>query len=299
MTGFAFFAAALFCTLPAAAGDPPTSTHNAPGRIAYGPGRKLAELANPAVDESSGLACSRRHRGLFWTHNDSGDEARIYLFDLKGRDLGSRVLRGIIAYDWEDIVSFEDDGKCYLLVCDVGNNGLAAEVQLLHLIEEPPTDPGRGEKVHHVPVIRTIFITYEDDHRDCEAVAFDPAGRTLLLATKERASDCLVYALPWPEKPTNEAQVARRIAALRIPPVTGMDVSPDGRRAVLLTYGNAYEFARAGEEHWAAAFSRKPREIVLPERVQGEAICYGPDGRTLYLTSEKRPTPLWEVPAKP
>ena len=39
-------------------------------------------------------------------------------------------------------------------------------------------------------------------------------------------------------------------------------------------------------------------EIVLPVRVQGEAICYGQDGKTLYLTSEKRPTPLWEVPVK-
>ena len=38
------------------------------------------------------------------------------------------------------------------------------------------------------------------------------------------------------------------------------------------------------------------REIGMPLRIQGESICYGPDGKTLYLTSEKLPTPLWEVP---
>ena len=40
----------------------------------------------------------------------------------------------------------------------------------------------------------------------------------------------------------------------------------------------------------------------MPRRVQGESICYGIDGRTLYLTSECKgkssadPSPLLEVP---
>jgi hypothetical protein len=36
----------------------------------------------------------------------------------------------------------------------------------------------------------------------------------------------------------------------------------------------------------------------MPRRRQGESICYGPDGKTLYLTSEQLPTPLWEVPVE-
>ena len=76
-----------------------------------------------------------------------------------------------------------------------------------------------------------------------------------------------------------------------------MDVSPDGRRAVVLSYGDAYEYFRRPEEDWAAAFARGPRLLPMPERQQGEAIGYGADGRSLYLTSEKRPTPLWVVPS--
>jgi hypothetical protein len=34
----------------------------------------------------------------------------------------------------------------------------------------------------------------------------------------------------------------------------------------------------------------------MPQRRQGETVCYGPDGKTLYLTSEFAPTPLFEVP---
>ena len=33
----------------------------------------------------------------------------------------------------------------------------------------------------------------------------------------------------------------------------------------------------------AFAFARKPQTINLPPRRQGESICYGPDGKTLYL----------------
>ncbi len=273
--------------------DPP----DAAGRIAYGPPRHLAELANRAIDESSGLACSRRKPGLFWTHNDSGDAARVYLLDLQGRDLGSCELAGVErAWDWEDMASFSWRGKPYLLVGDVGNNGLSAPFQVLYLIEEPGTDAENRLLAEKVPVVQTIQFSYDDDHRDCEAVGVDPTDRTILLATKHYEAKCHIYVLPWPKNDPKATVVARRIATVDLPLVTAMDVSPDGRRAVLATYLHAHEFVRKADEDWAAAFARRARVIRLPLRVQGESICYGPDGKTLYLTSEKQPAPLWEVP---
>jgi hypothetical protein len=90
---------------------------------------------------------------------------------------------------------------------------------------------------------------------------------------------------------------ARAIAPLGIPDVTAMDISPDGARAIVLTYIDAYEYVRATDETWAEAFSREGRLVSMPPRIQGESICYGPDGKTLYLTSEGASQPLWEVPA--
>jgi hypothetical protein len=272
------------------------TTQNPPGRAAYGRGRELCRLKNRSIDESSGLACSRRKPGFFWTHNDSGGDARVYLFDSEGRDLGACQLKDIFAYDFEDMFSFEADGKSYLVLCDVGNNVRASPVQMLHVIEEPPFDAEKGVQVNQISVTQTIYLSYEDDHRDCEAVAVDPTSRTILLATKERDTQCYVYSLRWPQSQAKKALSARRIATLKLPTVTAMDVSPDGRRAVALTYGNAFEYVRAENEDWRQAFSRAPREIVVPERVQGESICYGADGKTLYLTSEKLPTPLLIVP---
>ena len=53
------------------------------------------------------------------------------------------------------------------------------------------------------------------------------------------------------------------------------------------------------EETWRDAFAKPPQEIALPGltegRRQGEAICYGLDGVSLYLSSEKYPCPLFVI----
>lgn len=274
----------------------PPGYRPAPAPLRYAPAQRLCYLADQRITESSGLACSRRTSGIFWTHNDSGDDACLYAFDTHGRNLGTCILRGVVAFDWEDIASLSFQDRPYLLIGDIGNNARAAAVHMIYLIEEPPLDPCKPGAPTPVRVLQLIHFAYEDDHRNCEALAIDPTSRTILLATKELLFGCRVYSLEWPKNDPKKVSIARHIATLRIPPATAMDISPDGQRAVVLTYGNAYQFTRAPGEPWAKAFARPGEEIALPHRAQGEAICYGPDGKTLYLTSEKRPTPLWEVP---
>ncbi len=269
-----------------------------PETIRYGRGRKLCDLACRQLDESSGLAVSRRAPGLFWSHNDSDNDAKLYLFDRQGRDLGWGSIQGTKAFDWEDIASFTDEGKPYLLIADTGNNNLAAAVHMLHVIEEPSVDSERGVLVRDVPLARTIYFAFEDDYRNCEAVGIDPTDKTILLVSKERGRECHAYVLPWPKQDVKKAHVARLAATLRLRQATGLDVSPDGRRAIVVTYNHAFEFVRGEKENWFAALARPPREITLPDRLQGESICYGSDGKTLYLTSERLPTPLWEVPVE-
>jgi hypothetical protein len=62
-----------------------------------------------------------------------------------------------------------------------------------------------------------------------------------------------------------------------------------------VTYLLALEYPREETETWAQAFAKEPRIIQVPPRTQGEAICYGLDSRTLYLTSEQLPAPLFKV----
>jgi hypothetical protein len=276
----------------------PAAVPDEPETVEYESARELCKLANNKVTESSGLACSRNAPGVFWTHNDSGDAPRVYAFNTEGKDLGACLVTGIRARDWEDMASFKIQGQSFLLLGDVGDNDKKNDVHELYLVREPPIDARRGVAVQQMPVLSVIRYRYEDGRHNCESVGVDPATRTILFVPKDGGQKCGAYAIPFPKQPSPDPVVARKIATLNIPTATGMDVSANGRRAVVVTYGDAYEYKRGADEDWAAAFARQPRKLPMPQRAQGESICYGPDGTTLYLTSEKAPTPLWEIPAK-
>ena len=270
--------------------------------IEYAPGQKLCELANRKIGESSGLACGRLAKDVFWTHNDSGDPPVIYAFGADGKDLGAFRVQGAAAKDWEDMASFKIGKKAFLLLADVGDNARKRKTCELYIVREPrlprtTTRPAPGKPAAgRVKVRVKIVFAYEDGPHDCESVAVDANGRKIYLATKETPLTAKIYELPLPNKSPRKTLKAKAVADLPTLFATAMDISPDGLRAVVLNYGAAYQYTRAPGQTWAKAFSQLPRQIKVPARRQGESICYGPDGKTLYLTSEKLPTPLWQVP---
>jgi len=268
-----------------------------PGTV-YGEGRELCKLANQAIKESSGLACGRVNPGVFWTHNDSGDQPRLFAFNAKGEDLGAFTIAGAAARDWEDLASFKIGEQGFLLIADVGDNAEKRALYSLYLVAEPRLEAGgpAGAK-RQLQCLQTINFVYEDGAHNCEAVAVDAQARVAYLVSKRAEAGCKVYSVSLAGE-KNARQTAKAVAALEIPTVTAMDISADNQRAVVLTYGNAYEYVRAADETWAAAFARKGRELKMPARGQGESVCYGPDDRTLYLTSEGEPCPFLEVPVK-
>ena len=279
-------------TLPLFA-DPAATTQP----IDYAPGIEIARLANPAINESSGIASSRTNPGLLWTHNDSGDTARLFAFNEKGEDLGTYNVTDASAKDWEDMAAFSIEGKNFLLLADIGDNPSARKSCTLYLVAEPQVR-ARPEKPVAVPSAARIDFTYEDGPHNCESVAVDTARKEIVLVSKTNKIECKAYTLPLTLTGHIENAVAKPIATLKIPTTTGMDISPDNLRAIVTTYGDAYEYSRAENEDWAAAFTRAPRVIKLPPRPQGESICYGPDGKSLYLTSEGKSSPLLKITPK-
>jgi hypothetical protein len=249
-------------------------------------------LANLRIDESSGLARSRRSDGVFWTHNDSGDGPFLYAFNRRGEDLGTFRVARADHVDWEDLAAFNLDGRHLLLIGDTGDNARQRPHGTLYLVEEPAV-PASGTA--EATLLRTIRFRFQDGPEDGEGVAVDPTSRTVLIATRYHEPRCDVYALPLLDNEPAEPLVARRIARLPIDVGNAMDISPDGRRAVIGTYGDAYEFTRRKGETWAEAFSRPPRVLAMPRRRKGEAVAYGADAETLHLTSEGSPCRLWTV----
>lgn len=274
------------------------ATAVAEGQIQYGPARELCKLADQQIIESSGIACSRVNRGVFWTHNDSGDTARIFAFNVKGESLGTFTLAGVQARDWEDIASYQRGKAGFLLIGDIGDNKAHRPDYTIYFVVEPLLRAVGKSAPAVIQPLATIHFRYSDGSHNCESLAIDPTDEVIYLVSKTGDPQCQVYSLPLPKGRTAQVLVAKPIATLKIPTTTAMDISPDGLRAVVLTYGDAYEYSRGPKETWAAAFARAPRRLPTPRRAQGESICYGPDGRQLYLTSEKLPCPLLEVPTE-
>src|SRR5689334_15559786 len=56
------------------------------------------ELA--ASNEASGLAASRKNAGVLWTHDDSGDSARVFAMTFAGAHLGIYDVAAADFVDW-------------------------------------------------------------------------------------------------------------------------------------------------------------------------------------------------------
>jgi hypothetical protein len=278
-----------------------------PGPADNGGARLAAVIIEPVLDEISGLAQSRRDPELLWTHNDSGDAAQIYAIGSDGVLRATLRLNGVRHVDFEDIAAFELDGEPYLMVGDVGDNGGVRREMQLHVLREPEVAVDGA-----VDVAWTIRFRWPDGPRDCEAIAVDPHRGEVLLASKKRVPAEL-FRLPLRPPPQSEGrlQVAERIglfAGIAQPSaeelaqnpiygryraqVTAIDLSPDGRRLVVLTYRQAYLYDRGANEGWGRAVRRPPRGLVLPWLAQAEAIAFDREATTIWVSSERLPAPL-------
>ncbi|MEO1237882.1 MAG: hypothetical protein AAFX76_13945 [Planctomycetota bacterium] len=292
----------LLCGIAAAFGLAAAGcVHAQPGPPAYEPMREVGRVAHPAIDESSGLAASRLNPGYLWTHNDSGDSPRLFLLKPTGELALEYRVDLPRAIDWEDMAAFELDGEHVLLVGDVGDNQARRSRLTLWLIPEPLYDP--AQRFIQPPTIgaaRKLDFTFADGPQDCESVAFDPVTRTLILVTKVDPRKNLfttagVYLWPLPDEDPDEPVVLERAADLTLRITVAADVSPDGSRCVVATYGDAWEYPRKPEETWAQAFAEPPHHVPLGPRGQSEAIAYSHDGGSLFLTAEGVNKPLWGV----
>ena len=61
---------------------------------------QVTEIQTVKIREPSGLARSRRHEGVFWTHNDSGDVPRFFAIDANGNLLAEFSVEGASHTDW-------------------------------------------------------------------------------------------------------------------------------------------------------------------------------------------------------
>jgi hypothetical protein len=294
-----------------------------PGPYSLEPARVSAPvlsgwLAHPGIVEASGIAASRLRNDLLWIINDGGGGQWLYAVGRDGSDRGKVKVENASNVDWEDLAAYRDKGEAFLLIADFGDNQAERMTKTLYFVPEPQLKTRRFEENRSVFWTRRIRFAFGDGPRDCEGIGVDVRRRKILLSTK-RTQPPQVYELPLPDRngdgpvriaersgqmlhipPPSEEEVARdpRYGRFRSQP-TALDISADGNRAAVMTYGNGYLYKRRLQESWTAALGRPPRLIVMPDLRQAEALCFDATGKSLFVTSEKRPAPLYRLDLLP
>ncbi|HEU4709933.1 MAG TPA: hypothetical protein VFS76_00130 [Pyrinomonadaceae bacterium] len=272
----------------------------------YGTPTKIANLKNPAVNESSGLAASRSNPNIYWTHNDSGDGPFVYAFDATGETRGVFRVAAAQARDWEDMAigPGPERDKSYLYLGDIGDNDAVRSDVVVYRVPEPlltaADKTSSKSKPRSTAPAEAIRLRYPDGKHDAETLLVHPSTGNLYIVTKVMLKNATVYEAAAPLT-TAGVITMKRIGDIRIPSIiggalTGGSISPDGKRVALCDYLQGYEVELpAKSRNFNDIWTQKITGFSVGQREQGEAITYRADGKALLLTSEGKSPPLIQV----
>jgi hypothetical protein len=233
------------------------------------------------IRESSGVAVSRAHAGIFWTHNDSGDPL-LYAVDAGGRTAGRVRITGARVEDWEDVAlaPCPAGGDC-LYVADIGDNDAERPSVTVYRVPEPAPAAAQSAPAE------AIRLRYPDGAHDAEAMFV--LNGAIHVVTKGESGPIALYRAPRDAAPGAEVSMERvRVLSSgkvdRRMRITAADASPDGRWVVMRTLESAFIYPAA---ELAGSGALSPRQVDLKglDEKQGEGIAFGPDG-SLVVTSE-------------
>ncbi len=254
------------------------------GKAAVKGVHEIGRIASARITESSGIVASRQFPGVLWTHNDGGGGRKqvLYAIDRTGKSIGEFILADVLLHDWEDIAI--DDAN-HLFIGDLGNNELKRTELAVHQLDEP--DPKHG--VNFVQIKRSWRLRYPGKPFDCESL-FVWKGYGYVIS--KVVDDARAQIFRFPLSDTKEPLTLELVATTKIEsPVTGADISPDGRLLALVAKSGAFVYRIDGDV--TKVIQGKPHQTRFRHE-HIEACCFVEDG--LLATAESREIYLFTDP---
>ena len=259
------------------------------------PGEKVCDVASDALWELSGLVAT--DNGYVGLSDGTRDQTQIDLVHLDESCQQTQNVVGMVdPYDPEDL-AVDSEGNFW--VADSGDNEGSRPHIALHQVSADGAN------------VVTYRFTFPDGKSyDTEALLLQPDG-TPIFATKSPGESRLFVPSGKLDQATDAANPlpleeagSVKIDATKTPGgpeevggiplgdapstmVTGGSVAPDGKKAVLRTYTDAYEWEISdGDVAGTLAGESEPTVTPLPDEPQGEAITYSSDGKKFVTASE-------------
>ena len=251
-------------------------------------------MESKELNETSGIAASGIFNDTYYIHNDSGDTSRFFAITPKGQLLSTFYFQQdkqmkFPQLDCEDIAVGKGPkpGKSYVYLGDIGDNFNGRPYVTVYRFEEKSA--WIKKTVNHV-VPSQLHLNYPDGSKDSETLMVDPL-QSLLYIINKRTDTIRIYTTPLMFK-DNETRVLTLQGKIHIPGfkpfkyITSGDISKDGSRILLKSYGKVYYWQRKGNEPVWKTMQSKPAELPYELQQQGEAIGFTADGTGYFTTSE-------------
>lgn len=167
-----------------------------PNKDVFSQKKDIAKLPKE-LNEISGLVFL--NDSVLVAHNDGGDEPILYFLNLKGEEIHRVKIEGAKNVDWEDIAF---DGKEYLYIGDIGNNGNDRKDLCIYKVNSKgilKKDSVKSEKISFSYTEQKAFPENKPDrHFDAEGMAF--VNDSIYIFTKCRTEPfdgkCYGYKVP-------------------------------------------------------------------------------------------------------
>ena len=277
----------------------------------FEPGIPLGQPDTHDLEEASGLAASISNPGFLWTHNDGGDEARIFLIDKEAHHKATVRFANTKLRDWEDIAVGPGpvEGKNYVYVGEIGDNEAKHKYKFIYRVEEPVVDWARTPDTT-LNAIDVIKFQMPDGARDSESLMVDPLTRDIFIISKREAKVNL-YRLPYPQSTTEEITAELSVAKLEFNQyeekivsekngekltngyhsdyynqIVSCDISHDGSEVLVKSYSSVYYWKREKNESIPDLLKRTPTRLPYFPEPQGEAITFDVTGAGYYTLNE-------------
>ncbi|MEV5414072.1 hypothetical protein AB0K60_35215 [Thermopolyspora sp. NPDC052614] len=239
----------------------------------------LFRFKDKRITESSGIAVSPTHKGIYYTHNDSDDGPQFFAVGPDGRTRATFRLAGAAARDWEGMAASVDraTGKGVLWFADIGDNldGAWPDISVYKVIEP--------ESMTNATLRATRYrFRYADGGRNAEGIMVHPGTGRLYIVSKEFSGS--VYRAPARLR-TDRVNILRRVGPAPIM-ATDAAYAPDGSSFVIRTYFSASVYSAPG---------KLIARVAMPALDQAESIAYTPDGLYLLTGSEGSDSPVYRV----
>ena len=275
--------------------EPPKQVKPSPKKA-----KRTGRIEDRSIFECSGMATSNHQEDRYWVHNDSGHSATLYRLGPTGKTELELELEGVKNIDFEDIASFQLDGRPLLAVADVGDNRKQRKQVQVYLLEEPKASVG-SPKMRISPLATLRFSYGDGNSHNCEAIGYLPSSKQLLLCTKLNSREVLegqqakMFSLDVLLDATGSL-TARPVGTVPGGMITGMDISRDGKQAVIRNYLDARLYSIDSDRLQKSFSIDASGRLPLPLQRQGESICFSADGKKIIVTSEGKNPDIFEIP---